>query len=72
MARTLKAYRLDAGLTQAELAERAGVSLSTVILAELGKRRPHPPNRKKIADVLGARVTDILEFANGDAPPTTA
>ena len=72
MTRPLRDYRLDAGLTQQQLADRAGVALTTVILAETGKRTPHPPNRKKITDALAealgypVAVTAVAEFGDGD------
>lgn len=75
-ARTLRDYRLDAGLTLKQLADAAGVSETTVTLAEEGRRVPHPPNRKKIADALAAAlgvpvpVTSVVEFADGDRERT--
>ena len=59
----LRDLRMDAGLSQAELARRAGVHPLTVTAIEVGRRpRPHPSTRKKIADALGVRVRDIAEF----------
>lgn len=55
----LRAARLNAGLTQRDLAERAGVNLATVQRLEdgLGAR---PKNAKKVADLFGVKVTDLI------------
>lgn len=44
--------RLNRGLTQEELAKKAGVSESTVSAAELGRRSPHLPSVLKICAAL--------------------
>ena len=62
MVHTLHELRINAGLSQAALAERAGVSASMVVLAEQGRRMPYPANRKRFADVLGVQVSEIAEF----------
>lgn len=53
----LKAIRAMAGLTQAELAERAGVSKAAVAEFELGKRELRTGTVVKLCEVLGVRVT---------------
>lgn len=44
--------RLDAGLTQEEIAEAIGVDQSTVSSWELGRRRPRGPAGLRYAHVL--------------------
>jgi predicted ATPase/DNA-binding CsgD family transcriptional regulator/DNA-binding XRE family transcriptional regulator len=49
----LRDYRAAAGLTQAELAERAGITVSAVGALERGERRhPYPPTARALADAL--------------------
>ncbi|MGW7531249.1 ATP-binding protein [Amycolatopsis sp. NPDC054798] len=50
----LRAFRLRAGLTQEELAERSGISVSTIRGLETGKRRnPQLTSVRRLAQVLG-------------------
>jgi transcriptional regulator with XRE-family HTH domain len=67
----LRALRLNLGLTQTELAERAGVSEFTITRLETGKgKRPHPSTRRKLAAVLGVPIADVDELrGDGDDPP---
>jgi transcriptional regulator with XRE-family HTH domain len=52
----LQELRRRAGLTQAELAERANLSVAAVTTLERGVRRwPHPRTVEALADGLGAR-----------------
>jgi predicted ATPase/DNA-binding XRE family transcriptional regulator len=52
----LKRYRTAAGLTQEELAERAGLSARGVQDLERGTRRsPHPGTARRLAEALGLR-----------------
>jgi DNA-binding XRE family transcriptional regulator len=50
----LKAHRLAAGLTQMELARRAGVEASTLYTYEAGRARPGWDTLVKLVAVLGA------------------
>lgn len=63
----LKRLRIEAGLTQASLAEKAGLKLTAI--------RDYEQNHKpinnaaaisvyKIAVVLGCKVEDLLEYEN--------
>lgn len=64
MARALRVWRLNAGWSQEQLAERAGVNPSTILRIERGHaHRPYPATRKRIADALGVAVDAIAEFA---------
>ena len=45
-------FRARARLTQAELADRCGLSLATIINAETGRRGPSRTTRIRILDVI--------------------
>ena len=73
MATPLRELRIAAGLSQRELAERAGVAAGTVFGLEAGGRHPYPRTRRRIAAALGVAVTEVAEFvANFSAPPPPA
>jgi DNA-binding XRE family transcriptional regulator len=57
---TLRDLREGAGLTQSELAARAGVSRQLVGAAEAGRNLPRVDAALSIANVLGAEVADIF------------
>nr|MDT0662759.1 helix-turn-helix domain-containing protein [Micromonospora sp. DSM 115978] len=60
----LRSRRLQAGLTQAELAERAGVGVRTVRDLERGRsQRPQRTTVELLAAALGMAGTDRTEFA---------
>ena len=49
----LRSYRERSGLTQEELAERAGLSAQGISVLERGLRnRPHPPTVRALAEAL--------------------
>jgi putative transcriptional regulator len=56
----LRKLRRWADLTQAELAEKAGVSKAVVEHAETGRHEVRYGNLVKIANALGVDVTEIL------------
>lgn len=60
MKMTLKAARVNAGLTQTEFADALGVSKMTVFEWENGKRRVRPVYMPMIAQVTGVSVNDII------------
>ncbi len=58
----LKRLRRGSGLTQAELADKAGISQSTIAQIETAERKtPHPRTLKKLAEALGAEPFELLE-----------
>jgi transcriptional regulator with XRE-family HTH domain len=52
-------------MTQAQLAEAAGVSERTIVMFEKGNRIPHAETLAKILQALENRG---IEFSNGDNP----
>ena len=77
---SLYSIRMKSGLTQLELAKRAGVNHTTIVHAETGKKQPQLATLLKIIEVLdeelskqGTRITldnfpDILVSDNSDDP----
>ena len=59
-AETLRAYRKEAGLTQTELAEKAGVSLETIWKTEKGKSYPRLDVCAAIAGALGCTTSELI------------
>lgn len=62
LAFTLRINRAMANLTQAELAEKSGVSKCTITFIENGKIVPRAITLIKIADALGIEKNDLLRF----------
>ena len=56
-------------MTQAELAERIGVTRQTVIAIERGKYSPSLEVAFKIARTLGVPMEDVFQYPDGDPSP---
>jgi predicted ATPase/transcriptional regulator with XRE-family HTH domain len=66
----LQQYRAAAGLSQEELAERAGLSRRGISDLERGVRRsPYPATVRRLAHALGLAADDKAEFLNAAQPP---
>ncbi len=61
MKNRIKVLRAERDWSQAELAERLGVSRQTVNAIESGKYDPSLPLAFKIADLFGLRIEDIFK-----------
>jgi putative transcriptional regulator len=59
---TLQRWRSARGMTQQELATRAGVTRQTVMNIELGRTHPSILLVYRLADVLGVPVTDLFRL----------
>lgn len=59
---TLKAARVNAGLSQIEAAKRIGVAASTLRNWEAGKTFPNQPKIERMCEVYGISF-DVLFFA---------
>lgn len=60
----IRHYRIRTGITQAELAELAGVHPVSVRKYETNKMIPQLPQLEKIAKAMGVRTYDLLEQAD--------
>lgn len=59
----LRVLRLNAGLSQEELAQVAGVSGGTIKRLEAGKgKQPYPSTRRRIAAALGVPIAEVDEL----------
>ncbi|KQX06580.1 MULTISPECIES: helix-turn-helix transcriptional regulator [unclassified Leifsonia] len=64
----IRALRAEAGdMTQAQLAERIGVTRQTVIAIEQGRYSPTLELAFQIAAALGVRLDDVFSYPTGDA-----
>lgn len=57
----IKAARKKAGMTQKEIAEKAGTATGTIQQYELGKRQPRLAQLQRIAAALGVPVQELVE-----------
>lgn len=64
--------RVEAGLTQTELAERAGCSKQLVSMVEAGRANFSVTNLGKISQVLGCEIADLLPDEDQAAASTTS
>ena len=62
----IRALRLERGLSQNEVAERAGMATSTLSRLESGDRRLALDHLTPLAGALGVSVGDLLEPATAD------
>ncbi len=56
----LKTSRVAAGLSQQELAKRAGIPLATIQSWEINRRRPLAMMAARVAKALGVRVPELM------------
>lgn len=62
----VRAVRLAAGLSQAELASRLGVSRQTINAIETGKYTPSLPLALLIARFFGTSVEEVFQLDEDD------
>lgn len=60
---TIRARREQAGLTQAELAHRIGVTRQTLIAIELGRYSPSLELAFMVARTFGVGIDDVFEYS---------
>lgn len=64
--------RLERGLTQKELAERAGTSQSAIARLEIGKQEPTLRFLRRVVEALGGKLTIRIESAEEVAQTVAA
>ena len=68
VANTIRVHRARTDLTQAELAERIGVTRQTVIAIEQGRYSPSLEVAFQIARALGVRLDDVFSYPDEEQP----
>lgn len=58
----VRLLRNERGLTQEQLAERAGISVDFLSLIERGKNSPSFENLDELADALNVTVAELFSF----------
>lgn len=53
--------RTQVGMSQRELAKKVGITDSAICQYESGKRSPNIQTLKKIAEILGCSVDDLIK-----------
>lgn len=66
---SIRTRREQAGLTQAELAGRVGVTRQTLIAIEQGKYSPTLELAFQIAHAFGAGLDEIFQYPDQEARP---
>ena len=61
----VRLMRSERGLTQEQLAERAGISVDFLSLIERGKSSPSFENLDELADALDVPVAELFSFEGG-------
>lgn len=64
--KTIREWREAAGLSQFQLAVRAGVVVQSISNWEVGRKRPSPARLQRLAEALGVRVDEIRLEARKD------
>lgn len=74
LSREVRYWRERNALSQAQLAQKAGITEATVNLVETGKVAPRPSTVKKLADALGVEpvVLTSNSFEELETPPPKA
>jgi transcriptional regulator with XRE-family HTH domain len=62
--------RRRAGLSQVELATRAGISPTTLNRVELGRQKLYTDTLVTLAQILDVRVDYLVGLSEDDSPPT--
>lgn len=63
---SIKEYRVNANMTQVELAQKLKVSKSTVAMWETGRRTPRLSALKKLSAVLRVTVDELVKSSTAD------
>ena len=60
MKKTLREYRKEKGLTQSQMAEKLGITVSSYNMYETGQRTVPITKAEKIASILNVKVNKIF------------
>lgn len=66
-AENLKYYRMRSGLTQKQVAEKLFIVQNSYSKYELGQSSPNPDSLKKLAEILGCTVGQLVGEENAAA-----
>jgi len=72
VAKRLRELRDRRGLTQGDLAERAGISASFLSFLEMGRRKGSLETYGRLADSLGVPMSVLFQNETGSPPPKHA
>lgn len=67
LAKNIKKYRAQKGMSQAQLAEAADISLPFMSSIEQSSKWPYPDTFAQIADALKIEVSDLFTTQEGEA-----
>jgi len=67
--RNVRVWRMAKGLTQAQLADRIGVTFQQLQKYEIGGNRIPTGRLVKLAGILGIPISALFEGTNGAEPP---
>jgi len=67
LSRNIKLFRVHSGLSQEELAEKAGISVPYLGVIERGGKWPSPATLSKIAHALNLEPYDLLKPENASS-----
>ena len=67
LSRNIKLFRVHSGLSQAELAEKAGISVPYLGAVERGEKWPSPATLAEIARSLSLEPYDLLKPENASS-----
>ena len=67
LSKNIKKYRAQRGMSQAELAEEADISLPFISSIEQSSKWPYPDTLAQIADALEIEVSDLFTTQESEA-----
>ena len=56
----VRIWRMRRAMTQAELAEKAGVGVNTIVRIERNQTEPRPPTIRKLAEALRIDTSELV------------
>lgn len=62
LGKRLQKARKEAGLTQEQIADKANLSVPYIGYLETGLRKPSLKTLKKLAKIMGVKVSDLIPY----------